>query len=126
MNTRCWIALFATGLIGVASLQAALAEEDPGESLERPRIGLALSGGGARGAAHVGVLRVLEELRIPVDYIAGTSMGSIIGGLYASGMTPDQIEVALKEMDWDGVFSDRPPRIDRPFRRNRDDDNYLV
>jgi NTE family protein len=126
MKTRRWIALCSVGLLCVASLPAALAEEPAGESLERPRIGLALSGGGARGAAHVGVLRVLEELRIPVDYVAGTSMGSIIGGLYASGMTPDQIETALKEMDWDNVFSDRPPRVDRPFRRKRDDDLYLV
>jgi len=104
----------------------AFGQEAAGEGEVRPRIGLVLSGGGARGAAHVGVLRVLEELRIPVDYVAGTSMGSIIGGLYASGMTPDQIETALKEMDWDNVFSDRPPRIDRPFRRKRDDDLYLV
>jgi NTE family protein len=126
MKTRRWMALCSVGLLCVASVPAAGAEEPAGESLERPRIGLALSGGGARGAAHVGVLRVLEELRIPVDYIAGTSMGSIIGGLYASGMTPDQIETALKDMDWDNVFSDRPPRIDRPFRRKRDDDLYLV
>ncbi len=128
MKTRCWVALCSAGLLGIAGLPAAPAEaaEAAGEGLERPRIGLALSGGGARGAAHVGVLRVLEELRIPVDYIAGTSMGSIIGGLYASGMTPDQIEAALQDMDWDNVFNDRPPRIDRPFRRKRDDDNYLV
>ena len=56
------------------------------------RIGLALSGGGARGGAHVGVLRALYELRIPIDYIAGTSMGSVIGGLYASGLSEDELE----------------------------------
>ena len=56
------------------------------QAAERPRIGLALSGGGARGAAHIGVLEVLEEMRIPIDYVAGTSMGSIVGGLYAAGM----------------------------------------
>ena len=55
---------------------------------DRPRIGLALSGGGARGASHIGVLKVLERERIPIDYIAGTSMGSIVGGMYASGMSP--------------------------------------
>ena len=60
----------------------------------RPKIGLALSGGGARGAAHIGVLRVLEELHVPVDYIAGTSMGAIVGGLYATGMSPDDIQNA--------------------------------
>jgi len=93
---------------------------------ERLRIGLALSGGGARGAAHVGVLRVLEEQRIPIDYIAGTSMGSIVGGLYASGMSPDQIEQALAEIPWGNVFNDRAPREERRFRRKQDDYTYLV
>lgn len=93
---------------------------------QRPKIGLALSGGGARGAAHVGVLEVLEEMRVPIDYIAGTSMGSIVGGLYASGMTPEQIATALETMDWEHIFDDDPPRKDRSFRRKRDDDLYLV
>ena len=61
------------------------------QQIERPKIGLALSGGGARGAAHVGVFKLLEELQIPVDYIAGTSMGAVVGGLYASGMSSDEI-----------------------------------
>jgi len=126
LKTRPWLGLASAGLLCMASLPAAMAEEAAGAGLERPRIGLVLSGGGARGAAHVGVLRVLEALRIPVDHIAGTSMGSIIGGLYASGLTPDQIETALQAMDWDDVFNDRPPRIERPFRRKRDDDLYLV
>ena len=98
---------------------------DKGGHASRPKIGLALSGGGARGAAHVGVLRVLEELRIPVDYIAGTSMGAIVGGLYASGMGPDEIEQALKEMDWDAVLRDSQPRPERSFRRKLDDRLYL-
>jgi NTE family protein len=93
---------------------------------ERPRIGLALSGGGARGAAHIGVLKVLEELRVPIDFVAGTSMGSIVGGLYASGMTPNEIEHALNAMDWKHIFDDQPPRETLPFRRKRDDDSYLV
>src|SRR5262245_8796904 len=57
----------------------------------RPKIGLVLSGGGARGAAHLGVLQVLEELRVPVDMVTGTSMGSVIGGLYAAGLSPDEV-----------------------------------
>jgi NTE family protein len=109
------VAVIATPLAGAA-----------GPDGERPRIGLALSGGGARGAAHVGVLKVLEEMRIPIDCIAGTSMGSIIGGLYASGMTPGEIETALATMDWEHIFNDDPPRQDRSFRRKRDDDTYLV
>jgi NTE family protein len=96
------------------------------QAAERPRIGLALSGGGARGAAHIGVLKVLEEMRIPVDYVAGTSMGSIVGGLYAAGMTPDEIEHTLNTMDWENIFNDKPPREQRSFRRKRDDDLYLV
>src|SRR5688500_9047283 len=73
----------------------------------RPKIGLALSGGGAKGCAHVGVLRQLEAMNVPVDYIAGTSMGSIVGALYASGMTPDEIEKELvTTIDWGEALSD--------------------
>jgi len=90
------------------------------------RIGLALSGGGARGGAHVGVLRALYELRIPIDYIAGTSMGSVIGGLYASGLSEDELEEAITTTDWQAMFSEVPPRIERTFRRKRDDDLFLV
>ncbi len=93
---------------------------------ERPRIGLVLSGGGARGAAHVGVLKVLEEMRIPIDAIAGTSMGAVIGGLYASGMSAKEIEDLLRTVDWQEAFSDRLPRRDLGFRRKQDDDNFLV
>ncbi len=89
---------------------------------DRPRIGLVLGGGGARGGAHVGVLRFLEENRIPVDVIAGTSMGSIIGGLYAAGLTAREIESALVAIDWNAMFSDATPRSQRPLRRKRDDD----
>lgn len=124
--TGCWN--WFVGLVLLCgTLPPALAVEDASTAqATRPKIGLALSGGGARGAAHVGVLRVLEEMRIPVDYIAGTSMGSIIAGLYASGKTPDEIEHALKTIDWDNVFNDKPPREERSFHRKRDDDLYLV
>ena len=93
---------------------------------DRPRIGLALSGGGARGAAHIGVLKVLERERIPIDYIAGTSMGSIIGGLYASGMSPEEIEAQLVAVDWDDVFEDKVDRENRTFRRKTDDRLWLI
>lgn len=82
---------------------------------DRPTIGLVLSGGGARGAAHIGVLKVLEANRIPIDYIAGTSMGSIVGGLYASGLSPEEIEIITTTMDWDDKLSDRPNRRDVPL-----------
>jgi NTE family protein len=91
----------------------------------RPKIGLVLAGGGAKGAAHVGVLKVLEEMRIPIDYVAGTSMGSIIGGLYASGMSPQEIEREIQSIDWKDVFIDEPNREDRSFRRKQDDRLYV-
>ena len=84
---------------------------------ERPKIGLALSGGGSKAGAHIGVLKVLEEHRIPVDYVAGTSAGAIIGGLYASGLSPDEIETAIGSIDWADILQDSPPRQDLPFRR---------
>ncbi len=84
---------------------------------DRPKIGLVLSGGGARGGAHVGILKALEELNVPVDYIAGTSMGSIIGGLYAAGYSADEIETILIETDWKKALSDRPARPDRTMRK---------
>jgi NTE family protein len=96
------------------------------EAAERPKIGLALSGGGARGAAHVGVLKLIEELGIPVDYVAGTSMGSIVGGLYAMGLSPDEIEQTIEEIDWDGIFQDEAEREERRIRRKLEDRNYLV
>ena len=76
----------------------------------RPRICLVLSGGGARGMAHIGVLKVLEELKIPIDCIAGTSMGAVVGGTFAAGTLPSRMEEVVLQADWDEIFRDRPPR----------------
>ena len=92
----------------------------------RPTVGLALGGGSARGLAHVGVLRWLEDHRVPVDYIAGTSMGSIIGGLYATGMSSSEIASALKEADWNQFFIGDVPFEDKSFRREQDAREYPV
>lgn len=92
----------------------------------RPRIGLVLSGGGARGAAHVGVLKVLDEMRVPIDAIAGTSMGAVVGGLYASGMSAQEIETLISSVNWQDAFRDRPPRAELGYRRKQDDRNFLV
>ncbi|MFO1402772.1 MAG: patatin-like phospholipase family protein [Steroidobacteraceae bacterium] len=92
----------------------------------RPRIGLVLSGGGARGAAHIGVLEVLDELHVPIDAIAGTSMGAVVGGLYASGMSGREIDALLSSVDWQDAFRDRPKRTDLAFRRKQEDLDYLV
>lgn len=101
-------------------------QQEPVKPAERPRLGLVLSGGGARGAAHVGVLKVLEEIRVPVDLVAGASMGSIVGGLYATGMSPQEMEDALATMDWDGSFQDSVPRKEMPFRRKFDESSFLT
>jgi len=106
-------ALGAIVLVGLGLWSGAAAQDAPA----RPKIGLVLSGGGALGLAHVGVLRVLEQMRIPVDYIAGTSMGSIVGAAYASGMTPDEMERRLRETDWERVFRDLPPRTEQSVLR---------
>jgi NTE family protein len=84
-----------------------------------------LSGGGARGAAHIGVLKVLDELHVPVDTIVGTSMGSIVGGLYASGWSTAEIEQRVETIDWGAVFVDKLPRRYRTYRRKQDD-VYLI
>jgi NTE family protein len=93
---------------------------------ERPRVGLVLSGGGAKGMAHVGVLRVLEEMRTPVDLVVGTSAGSAVGALYASGMPVSDIEQRFIEMDWLSSFRDDPGRVYKPVRRKQDDWRFPV
>ena len=94
---------------------------------EDKRIGLVLSGGTARGLAHIGVLKVLEEEKVPVEYVTGTSMGSIIGGLYSIGYTPDEIEKIASEMDWISLFNDSIERKDKGISRNLiEDRNTMV
>jgi len=92
----------------------------------RPKIGLVLSGGAARGLAHIGVLKALEEQGVKIDAIAGTSMGAVIGGLYASGYKIDELEKLALGIDWQQALSDAPPRADVPFRRKQDDRDFLV
>jgi NTE family protein len=91
-----------------------------------PCVGLVLGGGGARGSAHVGVLKVLERERIPVCRVAGTSMGSIVGGLYATGYTPAEMETLIETIDWADMFVDDPPRAGQPMRRKDADFRYLL
>jgi NTE family protein len=87
----------------------------------RPRIALVLSGGGARGFAHIGVLRVLHELRVPVDLVVGTSMGSVVGGAYAAGASVADLERMARQTDWEQVIADRPARDQLAFRRREED-----
>ncbi len=112
--------------LALASAGSAAEEPQPKPSTRRPKLALVLSGGGARGAAHIGVLKVLDELHVKPDLVVGTSMGSIVGGLYAAGWTPEQIEKTLLEIDWATMFVDKPTRAERSFRRKRDDYDFLV
>jgi NTE family protein len=112
------------GVLAAACLAALLAMHPLSRAeaqSDAPRVGLALSGGGARGLAHVGVLKVLEELRVPVHCVTGTSMGAIVGGTYASGTTPARLEKFVHETDWDRIFSDRPPRAEVAIQRKLED-----
>ena len=86
-----------------------------------PRIGLALSGGGARGIAHVGVLKVLDELRVPISCVTGTSMGAIVGATFAAGRTPAEMEKIVLDANWEEIFRDKPPRGEIAVRRKIDD-----
>lgn len=118
MRSRFIPLLFAA----LASLLGPLpsAAQDTGAQA-RPRVALVLSGGGARGFAHVGVLKALEAARVPVDMIVGTSMGAIIGGLYASGMKADDLEREILAVDWGGLFNSREPRQLLSQRRKEED-----
>jgi len=93
---------------------------------DRPKIGLVLGGGGARGAAHIGVLKVLEQERIPVDYIAGTSMGAIVGSLYASGLSVADIEEVVNSIDWHDALTDGGPRSEHSIRSKKSDVEFAV
>ncbi|WP_295399024.1 patatin-like phospholipase family protein [uncultured Thiocystis sp.] len=108
-----FIILFVALSLTVPTGALVAANGDP----SRPRIGLVLAGGGAKGSAHIGVLKVLEELRIPIHAIAGTSMGSLVGGVYAAGVPADELERRVTQVDWGALFDDNPPRETWPARR---------
>jgi NTE family protein len=110
----------------LSNAQAGPAPPVPGDAHHRPRIGLVLSGGGARGTAHIGVLKVLDQMRVPIDAITGTSMGAVVGGLYASGLSARDIEKIMTSINWQDAFSDRPPREDLDLRRKEEDETFLV
>jgi NTE family protein len=113
---RMLFALLAIPLWTLAAPAPSSAAENV-TSPNHPRIGLVLSGGGARGSAHIGVLKILEELRIPIHVVVGTSMGSLVGGVYASGLSAEELERRVTQVDWNALFNDDPPRRDWPARR---------
>ncbi|WP_338377559.1 patatin-like phospholipase family protein [uncultured Flavobacterium sp.] len=96
------------------------------DSIQKPKIGLVLSGGGAKGLAHIGVLKIIDSLNIKIDYIGGTSMGAIIGGLYASGYSGKELEYAFSQMDVDKLIQDFVPRSSKGFNQKRNDELYSL
>ena len=114
--------LFACLMLWLSGMGPCAAAEEPA----RPRIGLVLGGGGARGAAHIGVLEELERLRVPVDVIVGTSMGAIVGGLYASGTTTAELAELVRTLDWNSALSDSGAREDLSFRGKQDDEDFPI
>jgi len=111
--SRPWI---YTCLILVAAVAA--------PAQERPRIGLVLGGGGARGLAHVGVIAWLEEHHVPIDSVAGTSMGGLVGGAFAAGMDAAELRALVEGLDWDEVLASKPPYAQLAFRRKEDQDAF--
>ncbi|HCG7309403.1 TPA: patatin-like phospholipase family protein [Vibrio parahaemolyticus] len=114
-----WVSLF---LIATPSVAQVKNEDTP----TRPRIAVVLAGGGAKGAAHIGVLKALEEMHIPVDIITGTSMGAYVGGLYATGMSADEIESFIYSVDWNSGYRDRVDRSQRRVRDKEYEDRYQI
>ncbi|ELA9339734.1 patatin-like phospholipase family protein [Vibrio parahaemolyticus] len=114
-----WVSLF---LIATPSVAQVKNEDTP----TRPKIAVVLAGGGAKGAAHIGVLKALEEMHIPVDIITGTSMGAYVGGLYATGMSADEIESFIYSVDWNSGYRDRVDRSQRRVRDKEYEDRYQI
>lgn len=117
--------MFAAALAALALPAAAGNPSGATPEMKRPRVCLVLSGGGARGAAHVGVLKVLEEYRVPIDCIAGTSMGSLVGAAYASGTSIPDMERLLAALNTNNLFQDEPPRDELHIRRKQEDRSLL-
>ena len=100
--------------------------QDSTETPARPKVGVVLSGGGAKGAAHIGVLKYIEEAGIPIDYIAGTSMGAIVGGLYAIGYSPDEMLDIISNVDWDRLISNQVDREKISYERKTESRRQIL
>ncbi len=120
------LALIPLIFLPVLGMAASAPDVSPEQTLDRPRIALVLSGGGARGAAHAGVIQLLESYRVPIDIVVGTSMGAVVGGFYASGMSPEEITEWLENLDWAAAATDRPRRRTLSMRRKQDDQSYAL
>ncbi|MEF9985963.1 MAG: patatin-like phospholipase family protein [Bacteroidales bacterium] len=119
--------LFLVLIINIVPLQAAAQRgNDIAKNTKRPKVGLVLCGGGAKGAAHIGVLKVLEQANIPVDIIVGTSMGAIVGGMYSMGYDAHQLDSIISNCNWAYLLSDNTSRRDASFNSKMMDEKYLI
>ncbi|MEF1201970.1 patatin-like phospholipase family protein [Vibrio owensii] len=118
---RCLVLWVCSFLIATPSFAKQVSDDQ-----SRPKIAVVLAGGGAKGAAHIGVLKALEEMNIPVDIITGTSMGAYVGGLYATGMSADEIESFIYSVDWNSGYRDRVDRSQRRVRDKEYEDRYQI
>ncbi len=116
----CTVVASVLKALGIAAIIAAT----PALAADHPKICLVLSGGGARGVAHIGVLKALEAQHIPIDCIAGTSMGAIVGGLYAAGYSAQQLEEIVRDLNWSEQFDDRAPRTERSQQQKEEDFDF--
>ena len=107
-------------IVLLSSISCMAFSQEKASNGDRPKVGLVLSGGGAKGAAHIGVLKYIEEAGIPIDYIAGTSMGSIVGGMYALGYTSDEILDLISNVDWGNLISNEVDRKKISFTRKQE------
>ncbi|MGX8707515.1 MAG: patatin-like phospholipase family protein, partial [Bacteroidales bacterium] len=121
--------LLTTVLLFTILLPVLWAEETNPEAApqrKRPKVGLVFSGGGAKGMSHIGALKVIEEMGIPVDYVVGTSIGSIIGGFYALGYNADELDSLVRSQNWDLLMKDQVARRDIAFAFKEDNDRYIL
>ena len=111
-------------LFGIAFLHPLFAQDTI--TSKKPKIGLVLSGGGAKGFAHIGVLKILEKAGVKIDFIGGTSMGAVVGGLYASGYNATQIDSIFSNTNFDQLIQDYIPRSSKSFFEKRNDEMYAI
>lgn len=125
MKNRClFLALFLVSLVGIWGKAEAFQQGNTAG--DQPKIGLVLSGGGAKGMAHVGIIRTLEMAGVRPDFVVGTSMGSVVGGLYAMGYNADELEQIIRSIDWDMIISNRVSFQNIAFEEKEYYNRYLV
>jgi NTE family protein len=118
------LALALAAFVAAAVTVLPEAHAQPAAKTARPKVGLVLGGGGARGGAHLGVLEVLEELRVPFDCVAGTSMGALMSGAYVAGVSPPEMKETISKTDWAALFDDSAGRDSVSYRRKTIDDRF--